>query len=347
MPSYPRRGSPLQGLWNEVSYSSDWAVRLRAALDDAGYQNTRLVGSDTGGWDPVASDMMSNGSIAAAVDVVGSHYPNNPPTAEVATWMRAHGKSMWASEMWNLGKTNDWLGAMALASDLSRFAQYGLSTSIVWCLVYSWWPSLNFGSFSNTSNGGSGHALTTAAEPWSGHWEVSAPLAIMAHWTQFATPGGWWYLNASGSGVGTLPGGGSYATLMDADALATGVATFSLVIETDTATATQSVSFQLAAPAGVALPSVLHVWRTMEEALFQQQADTPVDATGAFSLTLEPAAVYSLTTTTGQGWVNSSKPVPPTAPFPFPYAEDFEGYAQGAYARYWSDMVRSLSIAIN
>ena len=49
--------------------------------------------------------------------------------------------------------------------------------------------------------------------------------------------------------------------------------------------------------------------------------------------------MVSVTTTTGQGWVGPpSSPIPPSAPFPFPYAEDFDGYADGAYARYWSDM---------
>lgn len=337
-PSLPLPSSP-QGLWNEVSYSPDWAVQLRAALDDAGYANTRIVASDTGGWEPVAGDMAANATLADAIDVIGAHYPGSAPTNETAAWARAHGKSVWASEMWNLGVSDDYPGGMAMASDLSRFARYGLSASIAWCLVYSWWPSLNYGWYSNTTNGGRGHALTTAAEPWSGHWEVSPPLAVMAHWTQVAKPG-WRYLSTAGTGVGTLPGGGSYATLVDADALAAGRVDASVVVETTSATAPQSASFTLVAPPGVPLPAALHVWRTVEGALFQQQPDVPVDASGTFTLQLLPDAVYSVTTTTGQGWVTPSQPVPPTAPFPFPYAEDFEGYAQGAYARYWSDMVR-------
>ena len=334
-------GGPLDylGIWNEVNYDADWIVQLRRALDDAGYQSTRLVAADVGGWD-VASAAASDPALAAAVDIIGSHYPGEAPSAAQVAWGQATGKPFWASEMWDLSATNDYDGAMALASDLSRFARYGLSASIVWCLIYSWYPNLNYGHASNSSNGGSGHALLSAAEPWSGNWAVQPPLAVVAHWTQFAQPGGWRFLNATGSGVGTLPGGGTYAALVNADAPAGGTE-FSLVIETSAARAPTNATFQLAPRPGAALPAALTVWcTTSAEQLFQRQADAPVDArSGAFSVAVPARAICSVTSTTGQGWVRPpAAPVPPTAPFPFPYAESFEGYAAGAYARYWCDM---------
>jgi hypothetical protein len=56
---------------------------------------------------------------------------------------------------------------------------------------------------------------------------------------------------------------------------------------------------------------------------------------GAFSITIEPASVYSLTTTTGQGKGTATPPKP--APFPFPYADDFDEYHIGATPKYLSD----------
>jgi len=50
----------------------------------------------------------------------------------------------------------------------------------------------------------------TANEPWSGHYDLSYPLWITAHTTQFAKPG-WHYLKT----VGHLKYGGSYVALSD------------------------------------------------------------------------------------------------------------------------------------
>lgn len=236
----------------------------------------------------------------------------------------------------SLQSVNDYAGTMTLASDLSRYAGYGLSASIAWCLIYSWYANLNYGRATNTSNGGLGHALMTAAEPWSGYYEVNGPMAAMAHWTQFASPGGWAFLNTSGTGIGQLPGKGSYATLVNTG-VAAGVTEFSLIIETSEASANQTVTFQLAPVPGAPLPAVLHVWRTVETAFFTQQPDAPVSAVdGTFTLTLLPQAIYSVTTTTGQGWVPAA-PIPSSSPFPMPFTENFEGYLEGEYARYFSE----------
>ena len=66
-------------------------------------------------------------------------------------------------------------------------------------------------------------SLMTANEPWSGHYELTSPLWVTAHTTQFAQPG-WFYLRT----VGHLQNGGSYVALTD------GKDNLSIVIETMT-----------------------------------------------------------------------------------------------------------------
>ena len=61
----------------------------------------------------------------------------------------------------------------------------------------------------------------TANEPWSGHYEVSDPVWVTAHTTQFTSPG-WRYLQTSGH----LNSGGSYVALTD------GGTALTIIIET-------------------------------------------------------------------------------------------------------------------
>jgi hypothetical protein len=49
-------------------------------------------------------------------------------------------------------------------------------------------------------------------------------------------------------------------------------------------------------------------------------------------------AIYSLTTTTGQGMGLAAHEIPPAASFPFPYAENFDSYAEHSRPRYFTDI---------
>lgn len=64
-------------------------------LDGEGLSNTRIVAAD-GGWEGIVGDMLSDPSLAAAIDIVGAHYPNSPPPADGVAGLN---KSFWASEM--------------------------------------------------------------------------------------------------------------------------------------------------------------------------------------------------------------------------------------------------------
>ena len=126
----------FMGIWNERGPDAGWTKELRAALDAGGYETTRLVYADVG-WE-VAAQVAADPQLAEAVDVLGAHYPGQPP-AQAYTL----NKTLWASEMWNLGNVNDWDGAAVLAHDLSQHARWGLSSSIVWCLIFSWYVHMH------------------------------------------------------------------------------------------------------------------------------------------------------------------------------------------------------------
>jgi hypothetical protein len=318
-------------VWNERGANPAWTIELRKALDSAGYLNTRIVSADTD-WNGPVTDMTNNAAYDAAVDVIGAHYPGKPPAAAYAL-----NKTLWASEMWNLGKVDDFSGAQVLMSDLIDQASWGLSASIVWCLVYSWYAILPFSTVIDGTNAGAGHSILTAAEPWSGNYQMNPTIHALAHHTQFAEPG-WRYLAVGSPGMSALPGGGAVVTRFNPYKPAS-VLEFSITLHTAGAASAQDVVFSVAGGAdGRALPAALAVWSTNASAGFVRLADVPDGGGGTYALSLAPNAFYSLTTApAGQSGPAPVQPIPASAPFPFPYSDTFDGYADQSYAKYFSD----------
>lgn len=148
--------------------------------------------------------------------------------------------------------------------------------------------------------------------------------------TQFAQPG-WQYID---SASGYLAGQGSYVTLK-----APNGSDYSMIVETAEATSQQTLTFTLTN--GLSLGTI-HVWETTQASPFMHVADlSPVN--GVVTITLDPQAIYSLTTTAGQGKGLATSAAP--AAFPFPYREDFEGYAAGDQPRYMADQEGSFEVA--
>jgi galactosylceramidase len=69
----------------------------------------------------------------------------------------------------------------------------------------------------------------------------------------------------------------------------------------------------------------LCVWRTTRDDYFARQPDVAPTEDGTVTLSLQPDAIYSLSTTTGQqkGVVAD---IPADTPFPLPYSDDFDHY---------------------
>jgi galactosylceramidase len=308
------------GLWNERRHDPLWIKVLRKTLDRAGLTGVKIIAADGSSgfeWN-IVKDILDDDSLKPAIHGIGVHYPvyKSPEAA------KSLGLPLWSSEDGFWEKTSDpWQAARIIAKQYNRnYAQGRMTKTIVWSLITCY--------FDNLPLPGSG--LMLANQPWSGHYEVPAPIWVTAHTTQFARPG-WHYVD---SGCGLMREGGSAVTLRD-DA-----GNFSMIIETIDATQPQTLDVSL--NNGLAA-STLHVWRTTEKEHFIQLPDITV-TNNHYSITAEPEAIYSLTTTTGQK-KGSFDNVPPAAPFPLPFKDDFENRKPGSAPRYFTDQAGVFEIA--
>lgn len=301
------------GGWNESGYSKTWFESLKTALVTAGL-TTQVVAADAYGTWAVAADLESDSVFNAAVDVVGVHYPcqsqaTNCGSAPDLADALSLGKPLWASEE-GFGPYDD--GAIATARAYNRqYIQAGITASINWSLVASWYTNLPYGGVAG---------LLLANQPWTGFYAVDRDIWATAQTTQFVRPG-WQYLDM---GSAMVPGVGSYVTLK-----APNGKDWSVIVETlDTDSPT---TFSVAETGGV-FEGPVHVWSTDLSSLstsdwFIQQPDiAPVNC--AFSFTAQPNHVYTLTTTSGQSKGITSPPA--SASMALPYSDDFESYTVGA-----------------
>lgn len=309
------------GIWNEHPYDIAYVETLKRALRDNGLSSVQVVASD-GSWD-ITSDILTNWRFAAAVDIIGCHYPGTLTTSAALKTK----KRLWSSE--DYSTFNDDVGAGCWARILNQNYVNGYMTStIAWNLVAGYYSHLPLWNR---------QSLMTAQEPWSGHYVVNSPVWITAHTTQF-TDIGWIYLKHS-HGVDKLTGGGSFVTLASPDHKH-----FTLIIETMSHDHSVCIRPSLPAYTVVAQQAVFHlagrllditelyVWRSQlrfthsPSVLFQQL--TPIKpVNGTFTIELGVDEIYTLTTLS-TGHKGSYQPPPPSKPFPLPYFDDFEIYAE-------------------
>ncbi len=311
------------GGWNESGYKKPWYESLKSALNSNGL-TTKVVASDEAGW-AVVTDLTSDAAFRQSVDIVGSHYPVTdariPPAAALSL-----GKPLWASESGSQGYDK---GGSALAHNLNRNYVAGKMTAdINWSLIAAWYPTLPF----------AGDGLMLAEEPWSGYYYVAKSIWAMAHTAQFTQPG-WKYLDSGCGYLSSSSTNGSYVTLKS-----TNGKDYSTIIETISVSGAQAANFTVM---GGLSTGTVHVWASnfssgSSSSWFVRQPDiTP--SGGKFSLTLQPGYVYSLTTTTGQG--KGTATAPASSGLALPYSENFDGYAAGKLARYYSDLAGAFETA--
>jgi hypothetical protein len=317
------------GGWNESnvieSYQNhhDWYIRLKNALVANGL-STKLIAFDaTGGDLVIGNSMRDDAQFRAAVDVMGVHYPcrniGDPATSCLDTSvLQANGKPIWASEH---GSQNFNTGAPQLARAINRdYIDSRITAIINWNLVTAYYKTVPHW----------GNSLMVADQPWSGAFQLGKSIWVSAHTSQFAQPG-WQYLNGASGYLEGNRSRGSFVTLRSPNRR-----DYSAVIETADATTAQTATFTVT---GGLSTGAVHVWRTRLASTnpaddFVHTADvTPTN--GSFTVTLEPGAVYSVTTTTGQGKGTVGSPA--RAPLPLPYSDNFDSYPAGKLPRYMTD----------
>ena len=305
------------GIWNERKEDVGYIKSLRALLDQH-HLATKIVCCDTD-W-AIADALPGDPELSAAVYALGSHYPRDKDGAPSTTAAaRQSNKPLWSSEdQPNQGEgpivSRDWIiGGRIMAHRYNEnYLKGGWTATEIWSPVTSYYDNLA------APNSG----LMYANTPWSGHYNVQSTIWVTAHTTQFAQPG-WRYLDASS---GALPQKGSYVILASPDRR-----DWSMVLETIGAQAAQPLSFQLI---GGLAAGVVHVWETNAQRSFVHVVDiTPHH--GVFAYHFAPDSLYSLTTTVGQGKGRAQPPE--DAPFPLPYADDFEHMLVSHAPKYLSD----------
>ena len=322
------------GSWNEHPTTKEYVLNLRAHLDAANLTRTQIVVADDccgRSW-AVCDDLVDDAEFRNAVAAVGGHYPNNAITPSCA----AIDAPKWASEDFS----SDFRAGGCWARLLSRnYALANMTATIAWNLIAAYYDALPYG----------GDGLMHAPEPWSGFYEVGQVIWATAHHTQFTAPG-WRYLG-HGRGVGVLEGGGTYVSLTD------GRGNLTIVVESITEAlggcvhedaprgdvVKQDVTFQLGA--GFESIRSLNVFHSSFDpsSILYFQHETPLAVVnGSVTFTLLPGAVYTLSTVNGTKGAFAASP--PSAPFPFPYRDDFDAVAVSGLPKYITDQSGSFEV---
>eukprot|EP00656_Telonema_subtile_P023201 TRINITY_DN2455_c0_g4_i1.p1 TRINITY_DN2455_c0_g4~~TRINITY_DN2455_c0_g4_i1.p1 ORF type:complete len:1051 (-),score=162.84 TRINITY_DN2455_c0_g4_i1:218-3370(-) len=330
------------GVWNERSWGNvQYIKELRAALNAAGFESTKIVGSDGGIPADQIKALSTDPVFAAAEHIQGTHYPC-ARAQPAGFWEIQPTQTYWSDEDFStIG--GDWAGAGCWGrSLLQNWVKLNATATISWSTIWSVYDSWRY----------FGNGLMYAYQPWSGNYTVPPAVWTSAHVTQFAQPG-WQYLTGTGSGM--LPGGGSWTAMVPPSSTraprsggrstvsGAGAADFSLVLEKLEGdclrckvgpTTDEVVSFQLAgALLGV---ETLAMWLTNSSASFERQSDVHVDSSGVFSLLAPRDHMITLTTTTGQtkgqaGTCSGDTICSGTyEPFPFPYNQTYDHDQAGA-----------------
>ncbi len=315
------------GCRNEKGYNLDFAKKFRASLNAAGLQKVQLHGFDNWGakkfeW---VTELTKDAALRDAIQILSNHTMSEiPTTPEVRALAASLGKPLWNTEEHVYKKGYDCEISLVKAFN-ENFIDSGVTKIVNWYLVGSVYPAEPYPIEP---------AALVANSPWSGHYYAREVLWGYAHYGQFSKVG-WTYLNG---GSGKLASGGSYVTLKSPGK------DYSVVFETKGATTAQKVTFQV----GNGLSNnKLCVWKSDASAQFVQQAQI-APQNGSFSLTVEPNAIYSISTTRGQR-KGSFPNIPAETKFPFPYFETFDSYTSakqvGHLPHYTADIASVFELA--
>ncbi|HEY5569932.1 MAG TPA: galactosylceramidase [Bacteroidales bacterium] len=314
------------GCRNEKGVNYDFAKMLRKTLDANGFEKVKIHAFDN--WPDsklnFVKDMVTDEKLREAVDILGAHtFATMPVSKEVQDIAARMNKPIWNTEEHVYLKGFDCAITIVQAFN-DNYIRSGATKIVNWYDIASVYPTEPYSE---------DPSMLVANSPWSGNYRVREALWGYAHYGQF-TQIGWEYLNG---GCAKLADGGSFVTLKSPDN------EYSIIIETKGAKAPQQIKFQVG---GGLSAKDLCVWRSnAKEQFVEQTRIKPVN--GAFTITLDPQTIYSLSTTRGQK-KGSFKNIPAPKPFPFPYCETFEEYsspqAWGCLPHYTADIYGAFEI---
>ena len=315
------------GCHNEKGCGYDFAKALRKAMNERGFKNVKLHAFDNwGGWKlDFLRDMQKDKELADAIDIVSAHtFSEIPITPEQRAMVEDLGKPIWNSEDHIYLKGFDCLISIVKCFNENYIAN-GVTKVVNWYDIAGVYPMEPYSC---------DPAMVLAYEPWSGHYSVRESLWGYAHYGQF-TEVGWQYVD---DGCTRLDGGGTMVTIKNPS-----TNDYSIIIETKGATTTQKLRVEVGK--GMSLQP-LCAWRSTEHEQFERLEDLKPRG-GKFEIILDPNAVYSLSTTTGQQKGTFSN-IPESKHFPFPYSEDFEQYKNpedyGYLPRYTADIIGAFEL---
>jgi hypothetical protein len=303
------------GIWNERMYDIDFIKNLRKAMDEHGLNDVKLVAADLcchQQWQ-IADDMKMDEELRKSVDVIGDHYPERDKAYNSSENAKSFGIPVWNNEggPWK----GNWEGFEYLAKMYNRdYIEGRMTKNITWSLITSYYNNLSL------PNSG----LMTANTPWSGYYDVEPAVWAVAHTSQFAEPG-WKYID---SACGYLEKKGSFVTLVSS----TEDSDFSIVAETMEAEQSQTVTFKVGGKTKI---KTVNIWRTVLNGNTFEKLQPVAVRNNEFTVTLEPKALYTFTTTSGQQKAISTPAE--NKPFPFPYSAGFEDEKLLATPKYLSD----------
>lgn len=310
------------GCHNEKGWNDVFAKHLRKAMNERGFANVKLHGF--GNWGRGKMDhlkrMQEDPELRDALDAICAHtFSEIQLTPEERRLAESMGKPIWNSEDHVYKPGFDCLISIVKCFNVNYIIS-GATRIVNWYDIGATYPLEPYSKEP---------PMLLAQEPWSGHYAVREALWGYAHYGQFVHLG-WRYMD---DGCMQLPGGGTVVSLRDP---ATGH--YSIVAETKGAKQPQTLRFKVAKGLSKA---PLCVWYSDAQQQFVRKADiTPKG--GTFTITLQPDAVYSLSTTTRQQ-KGSFADVPASKPFPIPYHDDFEQYKTpsewGYLPHYLADLI--------
>jgi galactosylceramidase len=309
------------GCRNEKGANVEWVKRFRKTLDSNGLSGLPIHGFDNPGqpwmWDWIAQ-LESDKELQSAVAITSNHcLTATTMPVRVRDTIRQLHKTVWNTEehVYNEGPRryadayDAALGAVHLFN--LNYIDFGATKIINWYLVGSTYPCEPYADQP---------PAMFAQSPWSGHYQIKPIIWSYAHYGQFVKVG-WHYMP---SACTKLSGGGSVVSMQSSDQ------DYSLIAETSDATQPQQVRFKVIGPLS---KKGLCVWRTNRREQFIRQSDVVLAPDGSFQVTLEPQAIYSLSTTAGQQ-KGSFDNVPADEPFPLPYFDNFDHYGNAATRGY-------------